>query len=240
MKPATRALLAAVVTGAATFAALPAGASVARKPNACKVVKASEVTTVTGFPAAKEATQQQGPPDAGICGYTLTDPGTVRNVSIFVQPGSATTAKIGFKTAKKAFKDQLEPVTGFGKHAFYAAGGLNALYVRKGRYPPLRAVRRDGRRRSGDDQGEGRGDDHDRPAPHLIAPTRVGGGGSVTTRVGGTSAATLDSWLHASSSPNVSPSVASTRCATPASRSTSSCRCRRRSCSTWCAVLRRS
>jgi hypothetical protein len=132
MKLVTRALFLAIAVATAASLAAPAGASVARKPNACKVVKASEVTTVTGFPAAKDTTQQQGPPDAGICGYTLTDPGTVRNVSIYVQPGSTSVAKVGFKTARKAFKDQLEPVTGFGKHAFYAAGGLNALYVRKG------------------------------------------------------------------------------------------------------------
>ncbi len=133
MKLVTRALLALVVVTTATGLAAPAGASVARKPNACKVVKASEVTTVTGFPATKEAHQQQGPPNAGICGYSLADPGgTVRTVSIFVQPGSDTVAKSGFKTAKKAFRDQLEPVTGFGRNAFYAGGGLNALYVRKG------------------------------------------------------------------------------------------------------------
>lgn len=132
MKLVSRALLAVALVTTGTALAAPAGASVAQKPNACKVVKASEVTTVTGFPAAKEATQQQGPPNAGICGYTLTDPGTVRNVSIFVQPGSASTAKSGFRVAKKTFKDQLEPVTGFGKNAFYAGGGLNALYVLKG------------------------------------------------------------------------------------------------------------
>jgi hypothetical protein len=127
-----RVLLAAAVVVAATCLAGSAGASVAAKPNACKVVKASEVTSVTGFTATKETKQQQGPPNAGICGYSLEDPGIVRNVSVFVQPDDTTTARIGFKTAKKAFKDQIEPVTGFGRNAFYAGGGLNALYVLKG------------------------------------------------------------------------------------------------------------
>jgi hypothetical protein len=131
--PVSASIVGALVVATLSVAAVvPAGATVAaKKPNACKVLKASEVTTVTGFTATKSATQQQGPPGAGICGYTLADQ-TVRTVSVFVQPGSATTAKLGFTTAKKAFKDQLEPVTGFGKNAFYAGGGLNTLYVLKG------------------------------------------------------------------------------------------------------------
>ncbi len=122
-----------VLAGAVLMATVvPAGATVAvKKPNACKVLKASEVTTVTGFTATKSPTQQQGPPGAALCAYTLADP-TVRNVSVFVLPGSATTAKVSYATAKRAFKDQLEPVVGFGKSSFYAGGDLNTLYVLRG------------------------------------------------------------------------------------------------------------
>jgi len=111
----------------------PASASVAAKLNACKVLKASEVTRVTGFPATKLAKQQQGPPGSGICGYSLDDPSTpTRNVSVLVQKGNSQDLKIGYRTAKAAFKDQVESVSGFGENAFYAGGGLNTLYVLKG------------------------------------------------------------------------------------------------------------
>ena len=124
-----------LAVGALLVACLaPVGASVAAKPNACKVLKAAEVTRVTGFPATKATRQQQGPSDAGICGYTLTDPNSpVRTVSVFVQrSGEQRVTKIGYRTAKATFKEQLEPVSGFGKSAFYAGGGLNTLYVLEG------------------------------------------------------------------------------------------------------------
>ena len=120
-----------VAVGAALVA--PAGATVAAKPNACKVLKASEVTRVTGFPAQKAADQQQGPPGSGICGYSLDDPSSPgRSVSVLVQKADPRELKIGYKTAKTTFAESVEPVSGFGKNAFYAGGGLNTLYVLKG------------------------------------------------------------------------------------------------------------
>jgi len=89
------------------------------------------VTRVTGFAATKSTKQQQGPPGAGICGYSLDDT-TTRNVSVLVQHGDRQVNQIGYRTAKAAFKNQVEPVSGFGKNAFYAGGGLNTLYVLKG------------------------------------------------------------------------------------------------------------
>jgi hypothetical protein len=120
-----------VIVLAATV--VPAGATLAvKKPNACKVVKASEVSQVTGFTATKSPTQQQGPPGASICGYTLADT-SVRNVSVFVQPGVGVAE---YKTAKRQLTSSsaspVESVTGFGKRSFYAGGGLNALYVLDG------------------------------------------------------------------------------------------------------------
>jgi hypothetical protein len=118
---------------ALTASVAPVGATVAAKPNACKVLKASEVTRVIGFPATRLVDQQQGPPGSGICGYSLDDPSTpTRNVSVLVQKGNSQDTKIGYRTAKAAFKDQIEPVSGFGKNAFYAGGGVNTLYVLKG------------------------------------------------------------------------------------------------------------
>lgn len=131
----SRLLVVASLVAAVALAAWigPATASVATKPNACKALKASEVTRVTGFTAKKLTKQQQGPPDAGICGYSLDDPSSaVRTVSVYVQSGDSQVTKIGYRTAKAAFKDQIEPVSGFGKNAFYAGGGLNTLYVLKG------------------------------------------------------------------------------------------------------------
>ena len=123
-------LVAAVAVAAGTG---PASASVTAKLNACKVLKASEVTSVTGFPATKLAEQQQGPPGSSLCGYSLDDPSTpTRNVSVLVQKGNSQDLRIGYRTAKSAFKDQVEPVSGFGRNAFYTGGGLNTLYVLKG------------------------------------------------------------------------------------------------------------
>ena len=125
-------LIAAVaLVGGLVVGSAPAGASVPVKNNSCKVLKGSDVTKVTGFIASKAITRP-GPPRAAICGYSLADPATTRDVSVFVLPHGAQEAKIGYRTAKKAFKDQIEPVSGFGKNAFYAGGGLNTLYVLKG------------------------------------------------------------------------------------------------------------
>ena len=113
-------LIAAVaLVGGLVVGSAPAGASVPVKNNSCKVLKGSDVTKVTGFTASKAITRP-GPPRAAICGYSLADPATTRDVSVFVLPHGAQEAKIGYRTAKKAFKDQIEPVSGFGKNAFYA------------------------------------------------------------------------------------------------------------------------
>ncbi|MCJ7436664.1 MAG: hypothetical protein MUP97_02740 [Acidimicrobiia bacterium] len=127
-------VVAALVAAVALAAGIgPASASVAAKPNACKALKASEVARVTGFPAKKLVEQQQGPPGAGICGYALEDASSpVRNVSVLVQRGDSQESKIGYRTAKGVFKDQIEPVSGLGRNAFYAGGGINTAYVLKG------------------------------------------------------------------------------------------------------------
>ena len=118
---------------ALTASVAPVGATVAAKPNACKALKAPEVSRVTGFPATKAAAQQQGPPGSGICAYSLDDPSTPgRSVSVAVLQGDSQELKIGYRTAKTAFKDVAEPVSGFGKNAFYAGGGVNTLYVLEG------------------------------------------------------------------------------------------------------------
>jgi hypothetical protein len=128
----TRAALAPLVVGALIALGASAGASVATKTNGCKVLKASDVTRVTGLPAKKATQQPPAPSSFSVCGYSLTDPGQVRSVNIWVQPNDGTIAKIGFTTAKKAFADKVEPVSGFGKNAFFVGGGLNTLYVLKG------------------------------------------------------------------------------------------------------------
>jgi hypothetical protein len=119
------------VVAVAGFVATPASAIAKATPNACKVLKASEVTHATGFTATKAKQQPAAPSGAGICAYTLSDT-AASTVSVFVQLDAGRVAKRGYASAKQQFADTLEPVAGFGKQAFYVGGGLDTLYVLKG------------------------------------------------------------------------------------------------------------
>ena len=120
----------ALVVAVAAVSTGPAGASVTAKLDGCKVLKASEVTRITGFAATTTPVGTRSKGEAG-CSYALDDLAP-HSVLLVVQKNGGQNSKIAYRTTKAAFKDQIEPVSGFGKNAFYAGGGLNTLYVLKG------------------------------------------------------------------------------------------------------------
>jgi hypothetical protein len=123
-------LLVVAALAAAAVGAGPVSASVAAKPDGCKVLKASEVTRITGF-TAKKIALGGGSQGAGGCAYALDDLAP-HTVTLIVQKNGGEDSKIAYRTAKTVFKDQIEPVSGLGRSAFYAGGGIDTLYVLKG------------------------------------------------------------------------------------------------------------
>jgi pantoate kinase len=124
----TKILVISALAAATALVPASASASVAETKNGCKYLKASEAKTALGVAVTKSSRQPPGPPDVLVCGYKLAAAGG--SVNLWVQKGS--TASAGFDAAKRAFSSDVEAITGFGKKAFYVAGGLNTLYVLKG------------------------------------------------------------------------------------------------------------
>ena len=122
-------VLSLTVAVAGTLLATTAGATApAGVTNGCRYLKLSEVNRITGLTFVK-GKNPPSPSPLTACGYVLTDdPTTV--VNLWVQPKPQTA--LAFKTAKEAFADSAEPVTGLGKKAFYAGEGVNTVYVLKG------------------------------------------------------------------------------------------------------------
>jgi hypothetical protein len=80
------------------------------------------VTTVA------RASSPPAPDGVTRCDYDVGDTMDA-SVHVWVQRDGAE----GFSLAKRAFAADVEPVEGFGKRAFYVAGGFDVLYVlRKG------------------------------------------------------------------------------------------------------------
>jgi len=125
-----RVVVVALVVAVAAVSTGPAGASVTAKLDGCKVLKASEVTRITGFAATTTPVGTRSKGEAG-CSYALDDLAP-HSVLLVVQKNGGQNSKIAYRTTKAAFKDQIEPVSGFGQNAFYAGGGIDTLYVLKG------------------------------------------------------------------------------------------------------------
>lgn len=121
-------VLAAVVAVVLPAGATASGATAPGAKNGCKYLKVSEVNRITGLTFVK-GEQPPAPPTVAACGYVVTDDPTTA-VNVWAQPKPQTA--LAFKTAKKAFADSAEPVTGLGKKAFYAGEGVNTVYVLKG------------------------------------------------------------------------------------------------------------
>jgi hypothetical protein len=121
-------LLSLAFAVAATLLVAPAGATAPAAKNGCKYLKISEVNKITGLTFAKGETPP-GPPAAAVCGYAVVGD-QAKSVNVWVQPKPQTA--LAFKTAKEAFAESAEPVTGLGKKAFYAGGGINTAYVLNG------------------------------------------------------------------------------------------------------------
>ena len=120
----------ALVVAVAAVSTGPAGAAVTAKLDGCKVLKAAEVTRITGF-TAKKLALGGGSQGAGGCAYALDDLAP-HTVTLIVQKNGGEDSKIAYRTGKTVFKDQIEPVSGLGRSAFYAGGGIDTLYVLKG------------------------------------------------------------------------------------------------------------
>lgn len=118
----------AVLGAVLVLAPTGAGASVAASKNGCKYLKGSEVTEVLGT-AVKKAKSPVAPPSTEVCGYKVTAEAG-QSVNLWVQGGAAGAA--GYAGAKRAFKDDVEPVSGLGRKAFYVGGGLNTAYMLSG------------------------------------------------------------------------------------------------------------
>lgn len=108
--------------------AAPAGATAPAAKSGCKYLKLSEVNRITARTFAK-GEPPPAPSSAAVCGYTVPDDPTT-SVNLWVQAGPYGAA--GFKASKEAFAANVEAVSGLGKKAFYAGGGVNTVYVLKG------------------------------------------------------------------------------------------------------------
>lgn len=117
-----------VAFAAVALLTVPAGATAPGAKNGCKYLKVSEVNRITGRTFVK-GENPPAPPTVAACGYAVTDDPTTQ-VNVWVQPKPQTA--LAFTTAKKAFADSAEPVSGLGKKAFYAGEGVNTVYVLKG------------------------------------------------------------------------------------------------------------
>lgn len=127
--PSRRSVIALSFAAALVLLANPVGATAPGAKKGCKYLKVGEVNEITGLTFVKSP-RPPGPAVIAACGYTVPGDPT-KSVNVWVQRGSS--AATAFTTAKEAFEAETETVSGLGKKSFYAGGGVNTVYVLKGK-----------------------------------------------------------------------------------------------------------